>query len=182
MILVVGMTTLSVPVVGAASYCMGYHEWWDGTLCRKCTSDPCSIGMYRESCVESSTRNARCIACSNPPSNARHTTGGMPYMQDNCMWACNEGYYNSDGSCTVCTTEACPVQLMMRETCMMGFTRDAGCMCPIDFYLSTANNSTMCVGCETHGCIPDYETFIRCPGYTTKDVSECVPTMEPPLQ
>ena len=51
----------------------------------------------------------RCIPCSLPPANGEHVTGGLPYMQDSCMWACREGYYRENDECRACITDECTI-------------------------------------------------------------------------
>ena len=60
----------------------------------------------------------RCIPCSMPQLNAVHVT--ILYLDDNCMWACTEGYYWSGDSCKPCSTEAC-LDRMIMEFCPKGF-------------------------------------------------------------
>lgn len=152
------------------------HHFFDGAKCTHCNRGPCGVGLFRETCTESSTSDAQCVPCKPPPSeNAVHTTGGLPFMQDNCMWACNPGFYkfHTDSEmleCLACSTEACP-EGMVRETCPLGSTQDASCVCPVDHFMSE-NDSGGCTPCQVTSC-PEGEMLSRCIGTETSDVSMC---------
>lgn len=168
----------AVAIVQTQTYCTGYHQWWDGTNCQACKSSSCSIGTYRQTCNPSSTRDAECIPCTPPPSNAVHITGGLPYMQDYCMWACREGYYREGNMCISCTSthaNQCTPPLVP-EYCSKGFNHKPKCMCPVNHYIDLANPSMgSCPPCLYSSCAqPDYETLVQCPGSTNVDVSRCV--------
>ena len=165
---------LGIPVVGARVVCTGYNEWSDGLGCYPCTRSPCSIGMFRQTCKGGMTNDARCIPCSMPPSNAVHVTGGLPYTVDNCMWACNEGFFRDGPSsmCRQCSTGVCPgLNQKVREVCAMGATKDAQCVCSVGHY----TRGEVCVGCNVTACQSEDETLVKCSGTTTEDVSRCVP-------
>lgn len=152
------------------------HHFFDGTSCKICNRQPCGVGLFRETCTESSIQDAECRECKPPPSpNAVHTTGGLPYMEDNCMWACSDGFYktntNDGGQCVQCSTEACPAG-MLRGLCPLGSNRDAGCVCPIDSYIGPDGAS--CVPCAYTECTEADDTLMRCVGTETSDTSECV--------
>lgn len=95
-------------------------------------------------------------------------------MQDNCMWACTEGYYRSGDTCEACNVDACPAP-MVREVCTKGFSRDARCICPMDHFIIATENGVACERCERTSCEdPTMETFVRCNGATEVDISRCV--------
>lgn len=168
------MTIMSIlPImIDGQTYCPKWHHWWDGRQCHPCTQGPCGIGTYRETCKPSSQQDARCIPCSLPPVHARHVTGGLPYMQDACLWACHEGFFKKDKACFPCTTSKCDFPLV-REQCLVGMERDAECVCPINTF---AKQGT-CVDCKYTSCeSPTTQFLIQCKGTETEDVSACVDT------
>lgn len=118
------------------------------------------------------------MPCKPPPvDNAVHTTGGLPFMEDNCMWACKEGFYKEVVGdiprCVACTTDPCPTG-MLREECPIGRNKDAVCMCPINTFIDTdaESGTTTCTACAVTSC-PEGEIITRCLGMETVDKSAC---------
>ena len=170
----------------AQTLCTGRHEWWDGKSCQSCTTASCSIGMFRSTCDASSVRDAVCMPCTMPPTNAVHITGGLPYLEDNCMWTCRENFYRKDDACLPCNRTACAEPFTVREACQLGATHDAVCVCPVDHYMLVENppdaaGTQRCEPCAHAACeSPMYETLVRCTGSSRKDVSRCVQNVVQP--
>ena len=130
--------------------CRPKDEWMDLRLgqCFQCSKEPCHIGFFRETCTSASRQNAQCIPCSLPPSpNARHISGGLPYTANQCLWACNEGFYRDVGKtdmCILCNTSPCEnYTIWMREKCLIGSTKDAECVpLPVIISHDNTNNNT----------------------------------------
>lgn len=159
----------------AQTHCTEYHQWFDGKSCLACNTRGCNAGMYRETCTTASTQDAHCIPCTLPPPNAVHVTGGLPFLEDACMWACRTGYFRQENECVACNRTACEAP-MVRGPCMQGARHDAQCMCPVDHYM--AANGLSCLPCKHASCErPEYETLYRCPGHTAEDVSQCMPNV-----
>ena len=83
-----------------------------GDKCVKCSDSSCSIGNYRSACVPDA--DGICVSCSNLPDNAIFTTAGIPYDEDNCSWACLDGFYRHIVSnsfvCVACQQpSSCPL-------------------------------------------------------------------------
>lgn len=175
----------------AVTYCNSYNQWWDGQNCRSCTTAPCGIGTYRQTCTSSSVQDARCVPCKPAPANAFHVTGGLPYMSDNCLWACSDDFYMLDSTrCQACTTDPCQYPLI-RSACHSGTSRDSTCVCPQHHYMVQNYNNTNSIGCQeckySSSCSNNVTqseeqndgfvgyTLITCNGETFRDVSQCLP-------
>ena len=184
----------------AQTPCANANQWWNGTTCLPCTTHACGVGMFRATCTTSSIHDAVCTPCKMPPSNSVHITGGLPYTVDNCMWLCVEGFRKLNDHCEACTATQCPFPLV-RETCSLGSTTDARCVCPVHTFMNFLETSTAegggnshagkvllpvvgqkaphtCSKCAHNNCTdPLREKLMACPGTTTVDVSKCVATM-----
>jgi len=162
--------------------CEGHvHHYFDGAHCRLCTRSPCGIGLFRETCTESSTHDAECVPCKPPPAmHAVHTTGGLPFMEDNCMWACEANYFRLEVTeglheCLPCSTDPCPYTDMSRPFCPLGSTEDAQCKCPLDTYIDPdvqEGATETCKPCMLTECA-DGLVLVRCLGTEDSDVSAC---------
>lgn len=141
------IVSLIVMAAGAipTTPCQPTGEYWDSVLlqCFPCSTDPCYIGTYRETCTQYSTADAACIPCTpNPPPHAEFISGGLPYNFNGCQWACSEGFFLDKNRslglpftpmCSPCTRALCPpnnIQIFThaRERCPLGSTKDAECV------------------------------------------------------
>ena len=127
----VSQSTLTAPWPCAPS-----GQWLDTRTngCNTCSKEPCHIGYYREICASKHLKDAQCVPCSQPPANSVHTSGGLPYTFNGCLWACKDGYFKDIGRkvCIACTKEGCVQEGFVREECRSSKhpTKDAQCICP----------------------------------------------------
>jgi hypothetical protein len=61
----------------------------EGSNCVQCNTSACPVGQYRGAC--SFPILGKCKSCSTKPNGAIYITAGIPYNQDSCRWACDEG-------------------------------------------------------------------------------------------
>jgi hypothetical protein len=83
----------------------GFYQYELG--CFPCPVSECNVGNYRSAC--SGTQDGHCISCSNKPNFSSFVGSGNPFDADNCEFQCNQGYFLTNGSCQLCSTELCTV-------------------------------------------------------------------------
>jgi hypothetical protein len=114
--------TQGAPASCQTSCATGYVRQADRS-CKLCDTSTCPVGQYRGECKVDA--DGACGPCTNKPANSAYTGAGQPYGSNNCAWACNAGYYRSNGECKPCSTAACPVG-QYRGECAA--TTDAPCV------------------------------------------------------
>jgi hypothetical protein len=109
--------------------------------CAVCDFASCGVGQFRSPCT--SKASGVCTSCTSGPSNSEYTSPGKPYDADNCEWKCVEGYYNSGGKCSPCTTTECPAG-QLRSDC----TADSDGTCVDCSFIVVPENAVFVKGCE----------------------------------
>jgi len=80
------------------------------SACAPCTTAPCPVGRFRGACALAA--DAACEPCTpaSKPANSHFSSPGMPFDGDNCLWACDAGFY-LDNATRTCVATPLPALL-----------------------------------------------------------------------
>jgi hypothetical protein len=182
--------------------CRNGYRLFDSTPTtpKKCT---CSFGYY----IRSS--DGYCVPCSSCPANTTSTvyttTGGCDGFHTDvtsdriCTRSCQPGYYDNNGTCTVCSTPTCgaaPTNGTVTTTscttttnatctyaCKSGFTTSGSgagttCTCPAGSYIKSDGTCGACSSCPANTTSTVY-TAAGCLTINTTNDRTCARSCQP---